>query len=112
SSNLNNPHASAYNCGACGGQKGAPNARAFADLANRRGVRQLLRQRGIDIPDATVFVGAYHDTCSEEVHWFDTECVRDRYGAEWRRLQSEMAEACKRNAHEKCRRFADAVGLT
>lgn len=31
---VNNPFASAYNCGACGGRDGGPNARVFAALAN------------------------------------------------------------------------------
>jgi hypothetical protein len=47
---INNPHASALHCGACGGYSGEVNARLLAALLNDPEVRAGLAQRGIDDP--------------------------------------------------------------
>ena len=73
SRNQNNPHASAYNCGACAGRFSGPNARLVCAMANRPGVRALLAERGIRIPEGTWFVGGEHDTCNDAVDWYDTQ---------------------------------------
>jgi uncharacterized protein YbcC (UPF0753/DUF2309 family) len=64
---VNNPHASALNCGACGGYSGDVNARLLASLLNDPEVRTGLGARGVEIPPDTLFVGALHDTTTDAV---------------------------------------------
>ena len=77
SNSLNNPHNSAYNCGACGGSAGGPNARAMAQILNDPRVREGLAERGLVIPAETVFVGGYHNTCNDSVTFFDLDRLPD-----------------------------------
>ncbi len=70
---VNNPHASALHCGACGGYSGEVNARLLAGLLNDGEVRRELAGRGIAIPADTLFVGALHDTTTDEVTLYDQD---------------------------------------
>ena len=104
----NNPHLAAYDCGACSGRHGGPNARVFAAMANQLEIRQLLVARNIHIPDATWFIGAEHNTCSEDINWFDVDCVPKVQQLSLAKLQQQLKHAQHMSAHERCRRLASA----
>lgn len=103
---LNNPHKSAYDCGACSGNPGGPNARALAAMMNDVRVRTKLSHMGIDIPITTVFVGAQHNTCNDTFEYFDLDLIPTSHLDDFRSARTVLEKACEINAQERCRRFA------
>lgn len=93
STTVNNPHASGLDCGACGGHTGEANARVAAAILNDSAVRTGLAARGIRIPADTVFLGALHDTTTDEVVIFESEDAPKSHHAELIWLQERLARA-------------------
>ncbi|HEY7955875.1 MAG TPA: putative inorganic carbon transporter subunit DabA [Polyangia bacterium] len=104
-SSVNNPYFAAYNCGACSGRSGAPNARAFAKAANRPDVRAALAARGLEIPEITWFVGALYDTTRDEPTYYDLHRMPGSFHPAFEEFRRAMDAAAARNAAERCRRF-------
>jgi len=90
---VNNPHASALQCGACGGYSGEVNARLLAALLNTSEVRDGLAERGLPIPPDTLFLAALHDTTTDEITLYDTDQPTDTHAADITRVRRWLAAA-------------------
>jgi hypothetical protein len=92
SQTANNPFASSLDCGACAGNHGGPNARVLAAICNDEAVRAELHERGIDVPEDTVFVAAEHNTTTDEVDLY-AEDVPSSHEDDVERLRSDLEAA-------------------
>ena len=102
SSTENNPYAAALDCGACGGNRGAPNARTAAVILNGEDVRSRLAEAGIVIPSDTWFVAAEHDTARDRVDLLDRHLVPTTHLAELDQLAADLDIASARLSAERC----------
>lgn len=84
SQTLNNPYASALDCGACGGNPGGVSAQLLACILNDEQVRVQLKKRDVIIPENTVFVAAQHNTTTDQLNilnekflsWPIAKCIK------------------------------------
>ncbi len=104
-SSVNNPHYAAYDCGACSGRAGSVNARVISQMANKPEVRAILREKGIHIPESTVFVGGLRDTTRDDVVFYDEEIAYADYKIMHTDHVKLFAKALDNNAKERSRRF-------
>ncbi|MFP5317369.1 MAG: DUF2309 domain-containing protein [Acidimicrobiia bacterium] len=103
--NINNPHASSYDCGACGGNPGGPSARVVVAILNDPAVRAGLEEHDIRVPEDTLFVAAQHDTVSDVVTVLDRAAVPETHEALVAAFERDIAIAGERLARERAGRL-------
>jgi uncharacterized protein YbcC (UPF0753/DUF2309 family) len=97
----NYAHAAGLDCGACCGQQGDVNARAAAALLNDEAVRAALVVRGISIPASTLFLGALHNTTTDDVTLFDEGAGAASHAAELAALVEVLHRASAATRRER-----------
>jgi uncharacterized protein YbcC (UPF0753/DUF2309 family) len=107
---VNNPHASGLHCGACGGYSGEVNARLLALLLNDQRVREGLVERGITVPQDTLFVAALHDTTTDTVTLYDQDAPTQNHAVHLVRVRAWLAAAGKLTRSERALRLPRATG--
>jgi uncharacterized protein YbcC (UPF0753/DUF2309 family) len=105
SQTANNPYDSSLDCGACAGNPGGPSARVLATICNEEDVRDELRERGIDIPEDTVFLAGQHNTTSDEIELYD-DTVPESHAEDLAQLRADLETARADAAAER----ASAMG--
>ena len=98
---VNNPYAAALDCGACGGHAGGANARILAAMLNDPAVRAGLAERGIVVPETSLFVAAEHNTTTDAVTIFDRDRVPESHRADLGTLRAALARAGTANRRRR-----------
>lgn len=101
SHSANNPFASSLDCGACAASPGKHNARMLAQLANLPEVRaQLASVHGVSIPEETLFMGAQHNTTTDEIELFEYDIPTTHY-ERIKQLKKDLQKAQKTATQER-----------
>ncbi|OJV08112.1 MAG: hypothetical protein BGO14_01445 [Chlamydiales bacterium 38-26] len=107
----NNPYASALDCGACGGNHGGPNGKVLAYIFNSHLVRAALKEKGIVIPEDTLFVGAEHNTTTDEVLLEEYRGANIKHQQLIEKLKKDFLAAGAANSQYRCKAFGLQVSL-
>ncbi len=107
----NNPFGSSLDCGACAASPGRHNARMLAKLANMPEVRKaLLERHEMTIPDTTIFIGAEHNTTTDEIVIFDSE-VPDTHHRQLEDVKADLLRAQETATKDRLDNAHNSVSL-
>ncbi|WP_332899523.1 DUF2309 domain-containing protein [Haladaptatus sp. CMSO5] len=108
SETANNPYDASLDCGACAGNPGGPSARVLATICNDEAVQNDLRERGIDVPEDTVFLAGQHNTTTDEIELYDSH-VPESHVEDLELLRADLETA---RANATAERAADMGAST
>ncbi len=107
----NNPYASALDCGACAGHNGKANASLLATLLNQKEVRAELINKGIEIPDRTVFLSGWHNTTKDDLIIDEVKDLNDIQKNDLKNICKIFGEASENCRIERAEKLPGAKGL-
>lgn len=111
SHSANNPFGSSLDCGACAASPGRHNARMLAKLANIQEVRQALAEtHKVIIPEKTIFIGAEHNTTTDDIVLFDSE-VPDSHKQLVQNLKVNLAKAQKTATEDRLGNKGNSISV-
>jgi uncharacterized protein YbcC (UPF0753/DUF2309 family) len=64
-----------------------------AALLNDPAVRQGLQARGMQLPEDVWFLAALHNTTTDDIEYFDTDCLPASHRADWQQLRDWTVES-------------------
>jgi uncharacterized protein YbcC (UPF0753/DUF2309 family) len=105
STTQNNAYATALDCGACGGRHGASNAGILAAILNRTDVKNHLHKNGINIPEATHFLAAEHDTTTDEVVFYKSLELKNNLSCIFLQLKDNIEKAREKNSASRLQKL-------
>jgi uncharacterized protein len=111
SHSANNAFGSSLDCGACAASPGRHNARMLAKLANLPELQKILKENhGIEIPSTTIFIGAEHNTTTDEIVLFDSEVPISHHEA-LQKLKTNLAKAQQTATEERLKVTSNGIAL-
>ncbi len=97
----NNPFESALDCGACGGNISLPNTRAICMIANKKEVREILKNRGVEIDEDTIFIPALHNTTTDEISYHDMHILTHKEREAFKSIKEDFKQASYEARYER-----------